>query len=87
MDGARRDELITRYREGPAVVDNVVAGLADEELELARRISEALAARIGPAVEALYPGTVDPPSRPRRWRRRLTGLLLGPGPLEHDERA
>src|SRR6185369_2031840 len=54
------------------------------ELELARRISEALAARIGPVVEALHPGTLDPPSHPRRWRRRLTWLLLGPGPLEHD---
>jgi len=55
-----------------------------EELELARRISEALAARIGPIVEALHPGTVDAPNHPRRWRRRLTWLLLGPGPLEHD---
>jgi 1-acyl-sn-glycerol-3-phosphate acyltransferase len=54
------------------------------ELELARRISEALATRIGPVVEALYPGTIDPPSHSRRWRRRLTWLLLGPGPLEHD---
>jgi len=58
-----------------------------EELELARRLSDALAARIGPVVEALYPGTVDPPSHPRRWRRRLTWLLLGPGPLEHDGRS
>jgi 1-acyl-sn-glycerol-3-phosphate acyltransferase len=53
------------------------------ELELARRASEALAARIGPVVEALHPLTVDPPSHPRRLRRRLTWLLLGPGPLEH----
>lgn len=52
------------------------------ELDLARRASEALAARIGPVVEALYPGTVDPPEHPRRLRRRLTWLLLGPGPLE-----
>src|SRR5206468_3029206 len=50
------------------------------ELELARRITDALAARIGPVVEALYPRTVDPPDRPRRLRRRLTWLLLGPGP-------
>lgn len=56
-----------------------------EELELARRMSDALAARIGPVVESLHPGTVDPPSHPRRWQRRLTWLLLGPGPLEHDE--
>ncbi len=53
------------------------------ELELARRATDALAARIGPVVEALYPPTVDPPSHPRRFRRRLTWLLLGPGPLEH----
>ena len=52
------------------------------ELELARRVSEALASRIGPVVEALYPATIDPPDRPRRLRRRLTWLLLGPGPIE-----
>jgi len=52
------------------------------ELELARQASDALAARIGPVVEAIYPGTVDPPSQPRRLRRRLTWLLLGPGPIE-----
>ena len=53
------------------------------ELDLARRASEALAARIGPVVEAIHPATVDPPSHPRRLRRRLTWLFLGPGPLEH----
>lgn len=52
------------------------------ELDLARRVSEVLAARIGPVVEDLYPTTVDPPGRPRRLRRRLTWLLLGPGPVE-----
>lgn len=52
------------------------------ELELARQASDALAARIGPVVEALHPATVDPPGHPRRLRRRLTWLLLGPGPLE-----
>jgi 1-acyl-sn-glycerol-3-phosphate acyltransferase len=54
-----------------------------EELELARRISDALAARLAPVVEELHAGTEDPPDHPRRWRRRLTWLLLGPGPLEH----
>jgi 1-acyl-sn-glycerol-3-phosphate acyltransferase len=54
------------------------------ELDLARRASDALAARIGPVVEELHPETVDPPSHPRRLRRRLTWLFLGPGPLEHD---
>jgi hypothetical protein len=53
------------------------------ELELARRVTDALAARIGPVDEELYPRTVDPTSRPRRLRRRLTWLFLGPGPLEH----
>ena len=54
-----------------------------EELALARLASEALAARLGPVVEELHARTVDPPGRPRRLRRRLTWLLLGPGPLEH----
>jgi 1-acyl-sn-glycerol-3-phosphate acyltransferase len=55
------------------------------ELELARRVSEALAGRIGPVVEAIHPLTVDPPGHPRRFRRRLTWFLLGPGPLDHDQ--
>lgn len=55
------------------------------ELDLARRASEALAARLGPVVEALHPGTIDPPDHPRRLRRRLTWLFLGPGPLVHAE--
>ena len=54
-----------------------------EELDLARRASDALAERLRPVVEALHPGTVDPPEHPRRLRRRLTWLFLGPGPLEH----
>jgi 1-acyl-sn-glycerol-3-phosphate acyltransferase len=53
-----------------------------EELALARRATDALAARLGPVVETLYPGTVDPASRPRRLERTLTRLLLGPGPIE-----
>ena len=52
------------------------------ELELARRASDALAARIGPVVEALHLGTIDPADHPRRFRKRLTWLLLGPGPLD-----
>jgi hypothetical protein len=39
---------------------------------------------LGPAVEALHPWTVDPPGRPRRLRKRLTFLLLRPGPLDRD---
>jgi 1-acyl-sn-glycerol-3-phosphate acyltransferase len=76
----------------PVTVDELLGpswdGLAPEpesraELELARRASDALAARLEPVVEALYPLTVDPPGHPRRFRRRLTWLLLGPGPLDH----
>ncbi|HUG29781.1 MAG TPA: lysophospholipid acyltransferase family protein [Candidatus Limnocylindria bacterium] len=52
------------------------------ELELARRASDALAACIGPVVEELHPATLDPAGHPRRLRRRLTWLLLGPGPLD-----
>lgn len=58
------------------------AGTRDE-LELARRVTEALVNRLRPAVEALQPQTVDPPSHPRRLRHWLTWLFLGPGPLEH----
>jgi len=39
-----------------------------EELALAHRMSDALAELLGPAVEALYPGTLDPPGHPRRGR-------------------
>jgi 1-acyl-sn-glycerol-3-phosphate acyltransferase len=55
-----------------------------EELAFAKLASEALAARLAPVVEELYPRTVDPPGHPRRLRRRLTWLLLGPGPLDQD---
>ena len=55
-----------------------------QELDLASRISDALAARIGPVVEALHPATVDPPEH-RRWlRRRLTWLFLARGPLDRE---
>jgi hypothetical protein len=55
-----------------------------EELRQAHAMSDALAAILGPAVEALYPWTIDPPGRPRRLRRRLTWLLLRPGRLDRD---
>jgi hypothetical protein len=45
------------------------------ELDLARRLTDRFADLLGPAVAALYPGTVDPIGRPRRLRR-LTWLLL-----------
>jgi len=55
-----------------------------EELDLAHRMTDALALRLGPVVEELYPSTVDPPTHPRRFRRRLTWLLLRAGRLDRD---
>jgi hypothetical protein len=54
------------------------------ELDLARRLSSALAGILGPVVEELYPRTVDPPGLPRRFRNRLTWLLLRPGRLDRE---
>lgn len=54
------------------------------ELDLARVVTERLAERLGPVVEELHPRTVDPPSHPRRLRRRLTWLLLRPGRLDRE---
>jgi len=56
-----------------------------EELALAREMSAALSAMLGPAVEALHPWTVDPPGHPRRLRKRLTWLLLRPGRLDRED--
>lgn len=55
-----------------------------EELAMAHGMTDALAAILGPAVEALHPWTVDRPQHPRRLRRRLTWLLLRPGRLDRD---
>jgi len=46
-----------------------------EELDLAHELTERLAAMLGPVVTELYPGTVDPPVRPRRFRG-LTWLFI-----------
>ena len=54
------------------------------ELDLARRLSTALEAVLGPAVAELWPATIDPPTHPRRLRHRLTWLLLRPGRLDRD---
>lgn len=53
-----------------------------EELALAKQASDTLAAMLEPVVLELQPLTIDPPGHPKRLRRRLTWLLLGPGPLE-----
>ena len=55
-----------------------------EELELARRLTRRFEEVLGPAVERLHPGTVDPPGHPRRLKRRLTWLFLRPGRLDRD---
>ncbi|HET9346007.1 MAG TPA: lysophospholipid acyltransferase family protein [Candidatus Limnocylindrales bacterium] len=55
-----------------------------EELELAKRLSAALAERLGPVVEELQPATVDPPGHARRLRNRLTWLFLRAGRLDRE---
>ncbi len=47
-----------------------------EELAVARRAAEALEGLLAPVIAEIHPGTLDPPSRRRRWPW-LTGLLLG----------
>jgi Acyltransferase len=54
------------------------------ELDLAKAMSDALAARLGPVVEELQLGTLDPPGHPRRLRRRLTWLFLRGGRLDRE---
>ena len=55
------------------------------ELDLARRLSAALADVLGPVVAELWPRTVDSGSRPRRLRKRLTWLFLRPGRLDRRD--
>jgi 1-acyl-sn-glycerol-3-phosphate acyltransferase len=55
-----------------------------DELDLAKTLSDRFADRLGPAVAELQPRTVDPPDHPRRFRTRLTWLLLGKGPLGRE---
>jgi 1-acyl-sn-glycerol-3-phosphate acyltransferase len=56
-----------------------------EELALARLATLRLEAALGPVVERLHSWTVDPPSRRRLLRNRLTWLLLRPGRLDRDQ--
>jgi 1-acyl-sn-glycerol-3-phosphate acyltransferase len=72
---------------GPAWEGTLPEPGSRAELDLARRMSAALADRLAPAVEELQRGTLDPPGHRRRLRRRLTWLLLGPGPLERTQSA
>lgn len=55
-----------------------------EELALARVLSDALSARLAPVVAKLHAQLDVRRPRTRLLRRRLTWLLLGPGPLRHD---
>ncbi len=55
-----------------------------DELDLARTLTDRFAERLGPVVEELHPATVDPPDQPRRFRERLTWLLLRKGRLDRD---
>ena len=78
----------------PVTSARALAGLAPDaplpvegsrdEFAVAHRMNEALAAILGPAVEALQPWTADPAAHPRRFRRRLTWLLLRPGRLDRE---
>ena len=67
---------------GPEWDGTVPAEGSREEFDLARRLSDALAVRLGPVVEEIHPATVDPPGHPRRFARRLTWLLLRAGRLD-----
>jgi 1-acyl-sn-glycerol-3-phosphate acyltransferase len=55
-----------------------------EELATARVMTDRLGELLGPVVETLHATTVDSPGHPRRFRRRLTWLLLRPGRLDRD---
>ena len=69
---------------GPAWDGRLPTEGSRDELDLARQLTERLEAVLGPVVVELYPATVDPPSHPRRLRRRLTWLLLRPGRLDRE---
>ncbi len=73
-----------RTLAGLASGDPLPAAGSREELDVARRMSDALADLLGPVVEAMHPATVDPPEHPRRLRERLTWLFIRPGRLDRD---
>jgi len=73
-----------RTLAGLASGDPLPAAGSREEIDVARRMSDALADLLGPVVEAMHPATVDPPEHPRRLRDRLTWLFIRPGRLDRD---
>ena len=60
---------------GPALTDEGPEPGSRAELDLAHDLTDRLAAILEPAVTDLYPRTVDPPDRPRRFRG-LTWLFI-----------
>ncbi|HYC07224.1 MAG TPA: lysophospholipid acyltransferase family protein [Candidatus Binatia bacterium] len=60
---------------GPALTGEGPEPGSRAELDLAHELTDRLAAILEPAVTELYPGTVDPPERPRRFRG-LTWLFI-----------
>jgi 1-acyl-sn-glycerol-3-phosphate acyltransferase len=56
-----------------------------EEFALARALTARFEALLGPPVEAIYPGTVDPTGHRKRARKRLTWLFLRPGRLDRAD--
>ncbi len=72
---------------GPAWDGRLPAEGSREELDLARTVTDGFAARLGPAVEALYPRTIDPATHPRRLRERLTWLLIRKGRIDRQDPA
>lgn len=73
-----------RALAGLASDDPLPAAGSREELDVARRMSDALADIMSPVVEAMHPATVDPPEHPRRLRERLTWLFIRSGRLDRD---
>lgn len=73
-----------RALAGLGSLDALPASGSREELDLARRMSDGLATLLGPVVEELHAWTLDPSSKRRLLRRRLTWLLLRPGRLDRD---
>jgi 1-acyl-sn-glycerol-3-phosphate acyltransferase len=55
------------------------------ELDLAHALTDRLQALLSPHVVELHAATVDPPGHRKRWRDRLTWLLLARGPLDRSD--
>jgi 1-acyl-sn-glycerol-3-phosphate acyltransferase len=72
---------------GPGWDGRLPAEGSRDELDLARRLTDRFAERLGPVVEELHPRTIDPPDHPRRLRERLTWLLIRKGRLDRDASA